>query len=152
MADPAALAAAREGGEALAAFRAESTRTLDLTGADLAGVNLAGADLGDARLDGVDFSGANLQRVRFNSASIRGASFVGADLRGVSFHKCDLTGSDLRDALCDTWGVGKARLCISPQSFQGVHWSREQITSVLNMINLNPDWRVEWSIAPREGG
>ena len=150
MADPAAVAAARDGRSSLEAFCRTNGGKLDLSGADLSGVDLSGANLGNANLDGVDFSGANLERVRFNSSTIRDANFAGANIRGVSFHKCDLTGSDLRAAAVDTWGLGEQRLCVSPQSFEGVHWSRDQIQSVLEMINLNPDWRVDWQITPRE--
>jgi uncharacterized protein YjbI with pentapeptide repeats len=150
MADPAAVAAAREGSEALASYCQQLGRPLDLSGADLAGVNLDGADLGGAKLDGVDFTGANLAGVRFNSSSIRNASFRDANLRGVSFHKADLTGSDLRGSIAQAWGVGKQRLCISPMSFQGVHWSRDQIEAILQMINLNPDWQVDWTISARQ--
>ncbi|MEX2238255.1 MAG: pentapeptide repeat-containing protein [Dehalococcoidia bacterium] len=149
MADPAAVAAARQGRQALDAFCRSHSGKLDLSGSDLSGADLAGANLGNANLDGVDFGGANLEGVRFNSSTIRGANFRDANIRGVSFHKCDLTGSDLRAAAVDTWGLGEQRLCMSPQSFEGVHWTRQQVESMLEMINLNPDWRVEWQIASK---
>ena len=151
MADPAAVAAAREGRSSLDAYCRTNPGRLDLSNADLSGVDLNGANLGNANLDGVDFSGANLEGVRFNSSTIRDANFADANLSGVSFHKCDLTGSDLRAAAIDTWGLGEQRLCVSPQSFEGVRWSREQLERILEMINLNPDWSVDWSISPREG-
>jgi uncharacterized protein YjbI with pentapeptide repeats len=151
MADPAALAAARQGRGALEAYCRTNPGKLDLSGADLSGVQLAGANLGNAILDGVDFSGADLQGVRFNSSTLKNAKFGEADIRGVSFHKCDLTGSDLRAAAVDTWGLGEQRLCVSPQSFAGVNWSREQLEAILEMINLNPDWQVDWEISPRVG-
>ncbi|MPZ24078.1 MAG: hypothetical protein GEU28_11170 [Dehalococcoidia bacterium] len=149
MADPVAVEAARLGRAAFDAHCRSAAGKLDLSDADLSGVDLAGANMGNANLDGADFSDANLTGVRFNSSTIRNASFHGADLRGVSFHKCDLTGSDLRAAGIDTWGLGEQRLCLSPQSFEGVNWSREQVESMLDMINLNPDWRVDWQIVPR---
>ncbi|HET9200006.1 MAG TPA: pentapeptide repeat-containing protein [Dehalococcoidia bacterium] len=150
MADPAAVAAAREGRSSLDAYCRANPGKLDLSNADLSNAELSGANLGNANLDGVDFSGANLEGVRFNSSSIRNANFSGANINAVSFHKCDLTGSDLRAAAIQTWGMGEQRLCVSPQSFEGVHWSRDQLEGILEMINLNPDWRVDWSISPRE--
>jgi uncharacterized protein YjbI with pentapeptide repeats len=152
MADPAAVAAAREGRSSLDAFCRANPGKLDLSGADLSSVDLSGANLGNANLDGVDFSGANLTGVRFNSSTIRNANFAGANIRGVSFHKCDLTGSDLRAGEIETWGVGEQRLCVSPQSFEGVHWSRDQIEGILELINLNPDWKVDWQISRRGAG
>lgn len=150
MANPEHVAAARRGPEGFRRWLQEHAgERIDLSGADLAGVDLSRANLGGALLDGVVLRGATLREIRFNSASIRHADLRGADVTGASFHRADLTGSDLRGVIGDTFGVGPQRLCVSPQSFDGVRWSRQQLEAILEMINLNPDWEVLYQLRPR---
>ncbi len=65
----------------------------DLTGADLYGVNLTGADLSGADLYGVNLTGADLSRADLSGADLYGVNLTGADLSGA-----DLTGADLSRA------------------------------------------------------
>ena len=153
MANPEHLALVHRGVEALNRFaREHDDVALDLAGTDLRGLDLRDARLQAARLAGADLEGADLRNVRFNSADMRGCNLRRADLRGASLHRADLTGADLRGARFDTIGVGGQRLCISPASFQGVRWDREELERILTLINLNPDWELRWELKARERG
>jgi uncharacterized protein YjbI with pentapeptide repeats len=150
MANPEHLALVRSGVEALNRFcAAHEDVALDLDGADLHGLDLRNARLQSARLTGADLSGADLSNARLNSAILRAANLRDADLRGANMHRADLTGADLRGAKFETIGVGGQRVCISPASFEGVHWERDELERVISMINLNPDWEVRYEIVAR---
>ena len=150
MANPEHLALVRSGVDALNEFaHKHQDVALDLEGADLRGLDFHNARLQAARLAGANLEGCDLRNARFNSADLRGCNLRLADLRGASLHRADITDADLRGARFDTIGVGGQRLCISPASFQGVHWDREELERVLALINLNSDWEVRYEIVPR---
>ncbi|HMF43063.1 MAG TPA: pentapeptide repeat-containing protein [Polyangia bacterium] len=92
--------------EAFLAGRAGGER-LDLTDANLRGVDLSGRNLAGARIDGliadVRFEGANLEDANFRKAYLRGCTFKGALLRGAYFGRasietCSFKDADLREA------------------------------------------------------
>ncbi len=150
MANPEHLALVKSGVDALNAFaREHEDVALDLERADLSGMDLRNARLQAARLSNSDLTGCDLRNTRFNSADMRGASLRNADLRGASLHRADLTGADLRGATWDTLGIGGQRMCVSPASFEGVRWEREELAKIIELINLNPDWQVRYEIVPR---
>jgi uncharacterized protein YjbI with pentapeptide repeats len=153
MADPDHVALARQGPEALSRFVAENPSVaLDLSGADLSGLDLHNCRLQGARLDGTDLSRCDLRNVRFNSASLKNALLRDADARGASFHRADLTGADLRGLRLNAIGIGGQRICIGPLTFEGTRWDRDQLERILALINLNPDWEVRYEIAPKRRG
>jgi uncharacterized protein YjbI with pentapeptide repeats len=150
MANPDHLALVRSGVDALNEFcRRNEDLALDLEGADLSEMDLRNARLQAARLAGANFERADLRNVRFNSGDLRNANFRDADLRGASLHRANITGADLRGAKFETLGLGGQRMCISPESFEAVHWERDEIARILEMINLNPDWEVRYEIVER---
>jgi hypothetical protein len=68
---------------------------LDLTEADLCGVNLGAADLCRVNLAGANLTGANLAGANLSGANLTGAKPHAADLRGVNFSGTNLTGANL---------------------------------------------------------
>lgn len=82
---------------------------LDLSEAELKGLNLEGmdfeaselseADLEGARLRDVDFEGAILVNADFKRADLRLATFEDANLTGAEFRGADMRGTDLSEAL-----------------------------------------------------
>src|SRR3990170_1268313 len=150
MAHPDHVALARRGAAALNRFAADNPSvSLDLSGADLSGLDLSNCRLQGARLDGADLSRCDLRNARLNSASLRNAVLRDADARGASFHRADLSGADLRGLRLDAVGLGGQRICISPATFEGARWDREEIERLLSLINLNSDWEVRYEIVPR---
>ena len=146
------LALVRSGVDALNRFAREHEGVaLDLKGADLHGLDLRNARLQAARLTGASLEGSDLRNARLNSAQMQGCNLRRADLRGANLHRADLTDADLREARFATIGVGSQRVCISPRSFEGVHWDRAELERILSFINLNPDWEVRYEIVARTG-
>lgn len=78
---------------------------MDLTGVDLTNANLTGADLDGARLWGANLTGADLSRANLNGANLIRADLTGAVLSeadlpftradGAVFTRVDLTGANL---------------------------------------------------------
>ena len=88
-------------------------KELDLSGADLSGINMtnvvangllgktidfSGCNLKNSDLTGCDLSGArfnyaNLENVKFNNASLHHCDFSGANVKGANFTEADLLGS-----------------------------------------------------------
>ena len=73
-------------------------REANLRGANLSGADLNGVDLSGADLYGVDLSGADLYGVDLNGANLRGANLSGADLREANLSGANLYGADLYGA------------------------------------------------------
>jgi len=152
MANEEHLALVRSGVEAVNRFAQEHPDILlDLEGADLSGLDLADVRLNAARLAGANLEGANLRDARLNAADMRNCNLRQADLSDATLHRADLTGADLRGARIDAIGAGNQRLCMAPQSFEGVRWNREDLEHMLAVMNLNPDWEVRYEIVPRSG-
>jgi hypothetical protein len=83
-------------------------RGVDLSGADLAGVNLGSLDFQGARFDGATLTGAWLRECDLGGASFKGANleqswcagarFAEADFERASLARCNLRGCDFRKA------------------------------------------------------
>lgn len=150
MPNPDHVALARQGAAALNRFAADNPSVgFDLSGADLSGLDLSNCRLQSAKLDGADLSGCDLRNARLNGSSLKDATLRDADARGANFHRADLSGADLRGLRLDTIGLGGQRICISPATFEGARWDRDEIERLLSLINRNSDWEVRYEIVPR---
>lgn len=69
---------------------------LDLTGANLCGVDFSGADLSEAI-----FKRANIRRSKFSAANLSGADFFEANLNYVDFTGSNLSGASLSGAFLE---------------------------------------------------
>lgn len=69
---------------------------IDFRGADLSGVDFRGADLSEANLNGVNLSGADLSGANLRGANLRGANFTGVSISEANFFSADLSGADFR--------------------------------------------------------
>ena len=67
----------------------------DLRGADLRGADLREADLREADLDGANLDGANLSEANLSRAELRWADLRRAELRWAALRWADLRGADL---------------------------------------------------------
>ena len=153
MANPEHLALVRQGSADVNKFVEENPRApLDLSGADLAGMDLRGYVLGRANLAGANLAGADLRDTRLGGADLRGAVLRDADARGTSFHQAILAGADMRGVKLDQIGVGHQLMCVSPNTFQDSRWDRERLEEILAAINLNQDWEIRYQIVPRDQG
>ncbi len=121
---------------------------LDLSEAQLAEASLASASLGRVNLRGADLRGADLGGAALGSAILEGADLRDVNLAGASLHESRLNGANLRGADVERFS-GKCRICMHATNFQGVHWDRDQIEAMLQVINENPDWVVRYEIAPK---
>ncbi|MHC4959244.1 MAG: pentapeptide repeat-containing protein [Planctomycetota bacterium] len=109
--NPEHVGAARQGADAVRRLReTDPGAVLELSGADLRGVQLSsvdlrgsqlggcflsGSNLAGANLEGVDLSGAHLWGVELTGANCAGANFTQADLNGARLAKITLTGAVL---------------------------------------------------------
>ncbi len=100
---------------------------VDLTGADLSGLDCSEANFNHAILDGVDFSKANLSGATFLGASLNGILFS-----GVNLNRADLSGTDLTKV---KWGKG---ITARQARFVGCTGVGCQIGSV--DVNAKPDF------------
>jgi uncharacterized protein YjbI with pentapeptide repeats/RimJ/RimL family protein N-acetyltransferase len=66
-------------------------QNVDLSQADLSGINCTGADFTNANLDGTIFSGATLTKAIFIGASLKKTIFSGATLDGAFFNGTDVS-------------------------------------------------------------
>ena len=102
-------------------------------------------DLSNTNLRGQDLSGADL-----NAANLRGADLRGANLSGVNLHRAILDDADLRGAdLGDLFDPARRRVCLHPSMFQGVHYDREQMEAMLEILNSNHDWQIRYQLVPK---
>ncbi len=150
MADREHLELVGRGVEAINAFTKEHEDvSLDLREADLSGMDLRSVRMQGARLRGANLESCDLRDARFNSSDMRDCNLRNADLRNTNMHRAVLTGADLRGANIGRLGIGQQRMCISPATFEDVHWERDELERILQMINLNPDWEVQYEIVAR---
>ena len=104
MANQEQLVILKQGVETWNQWRRENSSTkVDLSGADLSGMNLGGVDFRDARLTRVDFRGANLREARLSLANLSRATCIEASLNRASLKESRLAhaiimNADLRDA------------------------------------------------------
>jgi uncharacterized protein YjbI with pentapeptide repeats len=71
---------------------------IDMSHADLAGVNLPRADLSGAQLSGANLARAILVGSDFTGAKLAGATLASADMHGVILCKANLAGANLSDS------------------------------------------------------
>lgn len=97
--NPNHLQAIKMGATAVDDWRSENPADrLDLSGANLAGMNFTGWNLSRAILDNADLSGACLRGADLSEAWARRTNFNGADLSKASLYRTSLASSDLRGA------------------------------------------------------
>jgi len=106
MANPAHVTIVQQGVEAIRQWREEHPdERLDLTKADLRGLNLLSADL-----HGADLRAADLRRVHLESANLCGADLREAKLRRVDLRKAILERANLRKTDLRRADLGEAKL------------------------------------------
>jgi Pentapeptide repeats (8 copies) len=71
---------------------------IDMSHADLAGVNLPRADLSGAQLSGANLARAILVGADFTGAKLAGATLASSDMHGVILCKANLAGANLSDS------------------------------------------------------
>lgn len=151
MANAEHLALVQQGVEAINRFSQENPNTeLDLAGADLSGRDLSSARLMGADLRGANLSGCDLRQARLTNVNFTGADLRNADARGAAFHHANLTGADLRGIRLDPFGEETLVMCISPTTFQGARWDRQQLEHILEIVSLNSDWQIRYEITPKD--
>ena len=122
---------------------------------DLSGADLSGCDLRNAALAGVTLRNACLRGSDCTNANLRFADLSGADLRdtdmvGANLHQAMLEGADMEGATLGP-GVGRrTRLCLHVETFRRVRWSREELETMLRILNENANWEIRYQIVPRE--
>jgi hypothetical protein len=113
---------------------------LDLSFADLSGINLRNADLGFTNFKGANLSSAqygyallneadltntDLRRADFTRTDLSDAKLVGADLQDASLGMTDLSRADLREANLRNADLGLANL--SDADLNGANFSRAKV-------------------------
>jgi hypothetical protein len=83
---------------------------VDLTNANIAGIDLEDADLVFARLAGANLARANLRDAELAYASLLGADLAHADLKGADLRNADLTDANLTHANLDGTNLEDAKL------------------------------------------
>jgi hypothetical protein len=125
-------------------------REVDLTGADLCGVDLGYAEVSDtallknalaprivgfgvkftgiylchAKLNDVNLGGANLRSVNLDCAKLRGAILSHADLRNSNLAGADLTEATLKSADLSHTMLRDAKLCRADLSYADLSFAR----------------------------
>lgn len=150
MANSEHVALVREGSAAVAKFATENPGVhLDLSGADLHGLDLRGYNLSEANLAGADLTGCDLRTSGLGGADLRGATLRDADARGTGLHRAKLQESDLRGVNLEPIGVGRQTVCASAVSFQNARWDKERLEELLGILNLNRDWEIRYELVPK---
>lgn len=120
---------------------------------DLSGADLSGCDLTAAPLAGVKLSNACLRGSDCTKANLRFSDLSGADLRdvkleGANLHEATLEGANLEGArLGDV--ERKTRVCLNVSSFRRVRWSREELETMLRILNQNDSWEIRYQLVPK---
>ena len=115
----------------------------DLSGCDLSGVALGRAKLANASLRDADCTGA----IQFG-ADISGADLRGGKLDGVNLHQTILEGANLEGV--NLGGIERAtRFCFHISSFRGTNWDREEIETMLGIMNQNASWEIRYDIVAK---
>lgn len=132
-------------------FRLDNPTTqLDLSGIHLAESNLKKADLKRIKLENANFAGADLKGAEFAGANLTGANLSETDLLETSLHRANLTNANLRGANLGTFAEPCVRLCLHVASFKDVHYSKEQLESMLAVLNLNADYEIQFELKPKK--
>lgn len=130
---------------------------LDLSGADLRGIDLSRAFLVGAYLHGVNLKEANLLGVHLVTANLLGADLREADLREASLEGADLGAADLREANLSGAYLRRADLRaadLSRASLIGTYllgtnllgasgWTEEQLSAAMTLEEATmPDGKI----------
>lgn len=121
---------------------------LDLSGAQLAEAVLIKADFGRVNLTGANLQGADLSEAALGNAILEGSDLTNANLTGANLHRARLSGANLQGANIEQFS-GNCRICLHATNLQDVHWGKEQIESMLEVLNQNPDWLVRYEVVPK---
>lgn len=120
---------------------------------DLSGVDLSGCDLRNAALAGVILRNANLRGSDCTNANFRFADLSGTDLRDAEFTGANLHQTTLKDADFEGARLGgverQTRLCLHVDAFRGVRWSREELETMVQILNENQNWEIQYQIVPK---
>ena len=120
---------------------------VDLSGADLTRAPLAGVNLSNACLKGADCTRANLRFADLSGADLRGAKLVGANL-----HRTVLERANLEGALLGEDVDRETRMCLNVSSFRGTRLDREELETMLGILNENERWEIRYRIVPKGNG
>ncbi len=121
---------------------------LDLSGADLSGCDISDADLAGAKLKGASLRGANCTGTMFRFADLSGADLRNAKLEKANFHQTNFEGANLEGAVLG--GLEReTRMCLHVSSFRKARWSREELETMLSILNQNEAWEIRYSIVPK---
>ncbi len=97
--NPHHLQAVKMGAAAVDDWRSEHPADrLDLSGADLTGMNFSGWNLSRVILDNADLTGSSLKGADLSEGWARRTKFVNADLSDAALFRTSLAGADLSDA------------------------------------------------------
>jgi uncharacterized protein YjbI with pentapeptide repeats len=120
----------------------------DLSGADLSGCDLSGVALGRARLANASLRDADCTGAILFGSDLSGADLRGAKLDGVDMHQTILEGANLEGG--NLGGIERAtRFCFHISSFRGTNWGREEIETMLGIMNQNASWEIRYDIVPK---
>ncbi len=143
------IAALRNDKETFQQYRRQNPdAAIDLSGADLSECDLSGVSLADANLQGANLSGSDCTRTSFRGANLSHANLRRANLDHANLHQtifegADLDGVDLGDP------EGRTRMCLHSSSFRGTHWSKSGLESVLDILNQNARWDIQYQLVPK---
>lgn len=115
----------------------------DLSGCDLRRASLAGLNLKNASMRNADCTGANLRFADLSGADLRGARLDGANLHETVLEGANLDGASLGGADRTT------RLCLHTSSFRGTRWGRDELETMLRIMNQNENWEIRYEIVPK---
>lgn len=123
---------------------------LDLSGADLSGCDLTGAPLAGVKLANACLRGSDCTKVNLRFSDLTGADLRGVKLEGANLHEATLEGANLEGAsLGDV--ERKTRVCLNVSSFRRVRWSREELETMLRILNQNESWEIRYQLVPKGG-
>lgn len=121
---------------------------IDLSGADLSGCDLSGVSLADANLRGANLSESDCTRTNFRSADLSNANLRCANLDHANLHQTKFEGADL-DGVNMGDSEGRTRMCLHTSSFRGTHWSQSGIEAILDILNQNASWEIQYQLVPK---
>ena len=150
MANPEHLSKIREGAdvEAWNQWRENNVEVkLDLSGADLNGVNLHNVNLSLAYLIGTDFNLAHLSGADLSLTYLIGANLIGADLTGANFvgaylRNAYLIGADCRNTYCT--GANLRGADLTGADFTGADLTGADLTgAIIEDWHIGPSTRLD---------
>jgi uncharacterized protein YjbI with pentapeptide repeats len=127
---------------------ADPQTEMDLSGADLAGCDLAGLPLAGVTLRNACLRGADCTDTNFRFADLSGADLRDAELEGVNFHQAVLEGANLQRATLGDVDR-ETRLCLHASTFRRVQWSREELETMIAILNENEGWEIRYELVPK---